>query len=60
MDTIRIKVADLMDAKVLSLIENEISTGKSITIVFTDGKQVEIKDLEAYSNFLKERHIEKQ
>ncbi|MFZ4413875.1 MAG: hypothetical protein ACOYOV_12395 [Bacteroidales bacterium] len=53
----RIKIADFFNVSLLSFIENELKIGNTYIIEFSDGKEEEIKDLEAFKKFLENRNI---
>jgi hypothetical protein len=52
-----IKVDQLFNFSLLAIIENDLKNGITYTFEFSGGKIIEIKDLAAFENFLKERKI---
>lgn len=52
-----IKVEELFNFSLLSILENDLKSGESFVVEFSDGKIVEIKDLATFKDFLKERQI---
>ena len=52
-----IKVEQLSDANLHSIIENDLKMGEVFSFEFTNGNTIDIIDVDAFHRFLKDRKI---